>query len=498
MSSSWLINLITVLYWSSLTSGTGARCEFEGVQELIKTSPVILKALGAKIFADIDIRPSEQKIEENGVNSANNTTTILSSLLSQTTSTLITLTPTTIYKGASLLKVVPTVDGGEYYHYDGQINATLDPLLLCSEAKDNNILNVLPAELIVFGKLDGDQSDILRISANGLHKWTPLFENHIWKYLGWDDWSDFTACSVMCGKGVQQRFRRCLLDNHNADTSEMESRVEYYHPSPSTLRINGADQNNKHNPKKYGVGSRLKKRRKKKGKVLSTQSCEGYNIEQRNCNVFECSDDIMDLLKFYKKPSSDDGTSSQMKSTMTTQQSPLNSTVFAASQATSTETIFRSWESFLNFTIMITLRGKIKSQATIFSLRNATHNLYLEQSPEGLKLFQERNDVTEMLPIKLDLYDNRWHQIAISVHNGDFITIYVDCLWTDSFIVSKGLFALPDAADVVVGGRSFCGDLQQLLIIPGNHEKSQCSSLRTSINEVKRYIIDTFIEDDIN
>lgn len=119
MSSSWLINLITVLYWSSLTSGTGARCEFEGVQELIKTSPVILKALGAKIFADIDIRPSEQKIEENEGNSGNNTTTILSSLLSQTTSTLITLTPTTIYKGASLLKVVPTVDGGEYYHYDG-------------------------------------------------------------------------------------------------------------------------------------------------------------------------------------------------------------------------------------------------------------------------------------------------------------------------------------------------------------------------------------------
>lgn len=116
----------------------------------------------------------------------------------------------------------------------------------------------------------------------------------LFAFTGWDDWSDFTACSVMCGKGVQQRFRRCLLDNPNADTSEMESRVEYYHPSPSTLRINGPDQNNKHNPKKYGVGSRLKKRRKKKGKVLSTQSCEGYNIEQRNCNVFECSGKLKD------------------------------------------------------------------------------------------------------------------------------------------------------------------------------------------------------------
>jgi len=26
--------------------------------------------------------------------------------------------------------------------------------------------------------------DVLHISVNGLHRWTPQFENHIWKHLG--------------------------------------------------------------------------------------------------------------------------------------------------------------------------------------------------------------------------------------------------------------------------------------------------------------------------
>lgn len=39
------------------------------------------------------------------------------------------------------------------------------------------------------------------------------------------------------------------------------------------------------------------------------------------------------------------------------------------------------------------------------------------------------------------------------------------------------------------------GELQQLLVLPEHQERLQCSNKRTSINEVKRYIIDTFIED---
>lgn len=93
----------------------------------------------------------------------------------------------------------------------------------------------------------------------------------------------------------------------------------------------------------------------------------------------------------------------------------------------------RSWRNLLNFTLMVTLRAKVctllitlvivififplqndtKNTATIFSMRNATHNLYLEACQGGLRLYLERDNTTEMLPVKFNLYDYRWHQVAI-------------------------------------------------------------------------------------
>lgn len=96
-----------------------------------------------------------------------------------------------------------------------QLNATLQP----PHCFDANMLKMLPTELIAFGKLQpasassaaaaaaaarsgssaaaqlgssrqlqlqaaGNEKDVLHIGINGLHRWTPQFENHIWKHLG--------------------------------------------------------------------------------------------------------------------------------------------------------------------------------------------------------------------------------------------------------------------------------------------------------------------------
>ncbi|KAM7360742.1 uncharacterized protein ACRADG_007428 isoform 1-T4 [Cochliomyia hominivorax] len=853
-------------------TSSSSPCEHKSLSELIKTSPVILKALGAHIFNhddDEDLRilhNSNDALLLKWQNEQNKVLTSLkrtqklnkftssSSLFSSSSSSaskiaektrqqqnkqnkqqqqqqtfsdaatnraamlasmnadaiLITLTPETIYKGASLLKMTPnaaehatshssssssgtsngassnnnnnngggagssfsssnTIDsnngnsansggtGGSGYNsgtinsseasylYEGQLNATVQPL----SCFDENLLKMLPSDLIIFGKLitieeqqkqqDDDLSmdlhdysssssssatlsqrhqhlqqqqgtkDILKISINGLHRWSSQFENYIWKHLGWDDWSDFTVCSVACGKGVQQRFRRCLLDNpmvnlkmnFNNDDDEEDDDVDvdlevdtdvlveveenddnddimmvddensaagaeseqynkidkegdsgsngnnmgvgktittpvtpttdvnYRHPSndnvllktdnlitgnmlhfitteqtefrvenstteePEVMRIfeghfndsfsektstsstsslssSAAIMNNEKSFNKQLSASsssvasavlkdkkdtrklkkqqqqqqqlKVKRKKHKSAKLFSTMFCEGYNIEQRNCNSFECSDDINDLLKFYRKYPTNDETNTASTQTMMMDLNTVSAANLAAAASSSYSTIsgsasgvssfssfsstinsdtdgtemnnqnintplttpinmgyVQNWHNSLNFTIMLTLRVKNDSctTATIFSIRNSTHNLYLESCKDGLRLYLERDKTTEMLPIKFNLYDYHWHQVAISIQNGDFISIHVDCSWTNSFVVSKRLFSLPVAADVEIG-RGFTGELQQLLILPEHQERYQCSEKRISINEVKRYIIDTFIDDYAN
>ncbi|XP_061395703.1 uncharacterized protein LOC133331321 [Musca vetustissima] len=876
-------------------------CEHKSLVELIKTSPIILKALGSHIFSPaesnnynnnydeyvdlpatsssssaatssssasssssafsstsfdssaypasqlsakslLEERIAQTRQKPNGQNSLDMLTAKCDAIQSYSSldsdALLITLTPDTIYKGASLLKTATNAvvtpantrnagsgafgsgngsggginsadpvdaanDGDTLYSssesaVEGQLNATIEPL----SCFDGNLLKILPTDLIIFGELitmDQQQQtqqhrhgysvdtsmpsslsssasvhqqsqhqqsnhqpsqqtkQILKISINGLHRWSAQFESFIWTHLGWDDWSDFTVCSVACGKGVQQRFRRCLLDNPMVDMKmnfneieeeeieaeeeelEVEEQVEQYDddnelmgdevtgdaeeekqyddidrmifedddddeiieqlkaidnydsadddddggrsmlnavagggggqavafgfineryekpdvrnkkhrrraqlsqdvarqrnrakiddeamdgvevmtqtdvyevdnnmlhfvtaPSaslggktqsrraknklktrtatttteqPEIMRIFEGDFNDvyseriynespfngphlsedKRDLKMHKKGQRSKHKRHKSAKIVSTMFCEGYNIEQRTCNNFECSDDINDLLKFYRKypsneetsatstqalnndfntaPSAAVSSSSSSSSaaaawTATSSVTTASATNFNGGSVPSTQTndlslwngftentntitpipkntgFVKTWHNFLNFTIMLTLRAKNDSYnsatavttATIFSIHNGTHNLYLETYRDGLHLYLERDKTTEMLPIQFNLYDYRWHQVAISIKNGDFITIYIDCSWSNSFVVSKRLFSLPLDADVEVG-RGFNGELQQLLILPRLQGRRQCSDKRISINEVKRYIIDTFIGD---
>jgi len=79
---------------TSTSTADRRRCAHKGIAELIRTSPVIVKALAARIFTDAELSDGAT---------------------SQAATILITLTPETIYKGASLLKMAngaAAADGG--------------------------------------------------------------------------------------------------------------------------------------------------------------------------------------------------------------------------------------------------------------------------------------------------------------------------------------------------------------------------------------------------
>lgn len=106
-----------------------------------------------------------------------------------------------------------------------------------------------------------------------------IFTLKIILYSGWSSWSNWSPCSKSC-RGIQQRYRHCLTSQQNKTSVEMAT--------------NGEETNEMEKSDSAAAATRNSR---------NQQLCEGYNIEQRECNLFECKGMInklwMKIIVFY-------------------------------------------------------------------------------------------------------------------------------------------------------------------------------------------------------
>ncbi|XP_022906677.2 uncharacterized protein [Onthophagus taurus] len=294
------------------------------------------------------------------------------------------------------------------------ITFTSRPLIDCQIAQ-------VPTKYIIFCDVVDNE-----LVAHSVVKWDHETDQRVWMAVGWTKWSEWSTCSVSCGKGIQQRLRYCTIEK-----------------------------------------------------------CEGYNVEQRHCNLFGCVTVVNPLATNYSKffhPSRERW--QQVPSRPSAWRLVPNTYIWVPSSqlfGNGTNGAFPK-----EFTLFITMRTQNSSTGTIFSLRSRRREdsyLSLELSGSDLKLIHVGSNGTEAVRISTPLEDGNWHQITISLRDNSVVDSYIDCLWSTTDYLRVDSFDIPEDSDIIIG-YLFSGDIEQLAITSDlSLSDLQCDDTWTPIRE---------------
>ncbi|XP_074025595.1 uncharacterized protein isoform X2 [Leptinotarsa decemlineata] len=277
----------------------------------------------------------------------------------------------------------------------------------------------IPREYIIFCDLVNGE-----IRATSVARWDDTTDQRVWSALGWENWSEWSSCSVSCSLGIQQRVRHCRVSK-----------------------------------------------------------CPGFNVEQRHCNLFGCDETVNPLAlqerKFFH-PSKDRWQS--VPDRPSAWRLRPNSYIWVPSAQLFRQEKNRPFPR--EFALFLTMRLHNSTMGTVFSLRSRRRQdtyLSLEVAGPDLKLIHASANGTDVVRIPADLDDRHWHQIAISIRDDSVVNSYVDCEWSRTDILRSHTLDIPDDSDLIIG-YLFTGDLEQLSIVPDPALVSlQCDTLKIPI-----------------
>ncbi|XP_055540502.1 uncharacterized protein LOC129727084 isoform X2 [Wyeomyia smithii] len=217
--------------------------------------------------------------------------------------------------------------------------------------------------------------------------------------------------------------------------------------------------------------------------AATDSDCEGYNIEQRNCNMFECTGAI-DLLSATINQRSAVGELWENRLNFQFNQIDQNFTLFLNLRSRKPHRSESHAGGYLANNNILSVRSQLDASSSLsINFVNDGHG--------GLKIIQEKFGLSEMLPVKRNLLDGKWHWIAFSGRNGSYITVFIDCLWANSFVLSRGAFELPQYP-VIEAGRDI--ELQQLTLVPGDQHRLQCAKETIPITDTENRQVTNYFE----
>ncbi|XP_018328090.1 uncharacterized protein LOC108738957 [Agrilus planipennis] len=275
------------------------------------------------------------------------------------------------------------------------------------------------------------------VSGLSLIKWSEKEEENIWKTLGWSNWSDWSSCSISCGSGIQRRTRRCFR-----------------------------------------------------------KQCFGYNIEERQCNLFECNGLVNPLeigkSKFFHPSKNSWQHYSDRPNAWNFK---LDSYMWIPSPDMFPFVDGRWLPK--QFALFVTLRtargGEIQNNfGTVLSLRSKRRQdtyFSLEVAGPDIKIVLASSNGTDVIRIPMTMSDGLWHQVAIGLRNDSILDIYADCAWATTIVLGKSSIGIPGDSDLIIG-YLFTGDIEQVSIASdATLVGLQCSKVKTSVADNKRSVL---------